>query len=99
MPALTVYRLTFPGGLHIGTRGVTLEESGVDIPSDTLFAALVDACRRLSDPAAFVEPFLQDAPFLLSSAFPFVGEVRFFPMPTPLQRFFADQTLKPTFRT
>jgi len=94
MPALTVYRLTFPGGLHVGTRGVTLEESGVGIPADTLFAALIDACRRSGDPAAFVEPFLRDAPFLLSSAFPFAGAVRFFPMPVPLQRFFTGRTLK-----
>ena len=98
MPALTVYRLTFPGGLHIGTRGVTLEESGVSIPSDTLFAALVDTCRRSSDPEAFIAPFLRGEgatqPFLLTSAFPFAGKVRFFPIPTPLQRFFDHQMLK-----
>jgi len=98
MPALTVYRLTFPGGLHIGTRGVNLEESGIGIPSDTLFAALVDTCRRSSDPEAFIAPFLRGAaarpPFLLTSAFPFAGAVRFFPMPTPLQRFFDHQMLK-----
>ncbi|HOT92916.1 MAG TPA: type III-A CRISPR-associated RAMP protein Csm4 [Anaerolineae bacterium] len=100
MPALTVYRLTFPGGLHVGERGVNLEESRVSVPSDTLFAALVDACRRdNSDPVAFVKPFLRGdttgkPPFLLTSAFPFAGEVRFFPMPTPLQRFFDPRTLK-----
>lgn len=100
MPALTVYRLTFPGGLHVGERGVNLEESRFTIPSDTLFAALVDAYRRsYGDPTALVAPFPRDGaagnpPFLLTSAFPFAGEVRFFPMPTPLQRFFAPQTLK-----
>lgn len=100
MPALTVYRLTFPGGLHVGERGVNLEESRVTIPSDTLFAALVDAYRRsYGDPTAFVALFPHDgttgaSPFLLTSAFPFAGEVRFFPMPVPLQRFFDPQTLK-----
>lgn len=100
MPALTVYRLTFPGGLHIGERGVSLEESRVTIPSDTLFAALVDVYRRdKGDPAAFVTPFPRkgtagNPPFLLTSAFPFAGEVLFFPMPVPLQRYFDHQTLK-----
>ncbi|MCX7680815.1 MAG: type III-A CRISPR-associated RAMP protein Csm4 [Anaerolineae bacterium] len=100
MPALTIYRLTFPGGLHVGERGVNLEESRFTIPSDTLFAALVDAYRRShGDPAAFVEPFPQGntsgtPPFLLTSAFPFVGGVCFFPIPVPLQRFLDHETLK-----
>lgn len=100
MPKLTVYRLTFPGGLHVGTRGVNLEESSVNIPSDTLFAALVDAYRRSGgDPNNFIKPFPPDEatgnpPFLLTSAFPFVGTVRFFPLPVPLQCIFEVETLK-----
>lgn len=100
MPALTVYRLAFPGGLHVGERGVNLEESRVTIPSDTLFAALVDAYRRgYDDPGAFVEPFPRNGavgkpPFLLTSAFPLAGKVHFFPMPAPPQRSFDYQTLK-----
>jgi len=102
MPELTEYRLTFRSGYHLGTRGVNLEESGVVIPSDTLFAALVDAfARGGGDPEDLVALFpgadggaSGDPPFLLTSAFPFAGAVRFFPMPVPLQRFFTEEMLK-----
>jgi len=105
MPRLDVFRLGFPGGLHVGARGVNLEESVVTVPSDTLFAAVVDAVRRDGgDPAVFVSPFprrevdgsLTDGhpPFLLSSAFPFAGGVRFFPMPVALQDVLGEATLR-----
>ncbi len=88
MPAFAPYKLTFRGGLHLGTRGVNLEEASHSLPSDTLFAAFVDAWRCLGgDPAAFAAPFLgasPDPPFLLTSAFPFAGGVRFYPMPPNL---------------
>ncbi|MFN3763717.1 MAG: type III-A CRISPR-associated RAMP protein Csm4, partial [Anaerolineae bacterium] len=73
MAELTVYRLTFHSGFHLGARGVNLEESAEHIPSDTLFAALVDAVLRLSgDGETFAEPFKhRNPPFLLTSAFPF----------------------------
>ena len=48
MPELIPYSLTFPGGLHLGRGGVDLEETGVSMPADTLFSALLDAWRRLS---------------------------------------------------
>jgi CRISPR-associated protein Csm4 len=101
MPALSIYQIYFPGGLHIGTRGVDLDDSGVSIPSDTLFSALVDAWSRMGgDVSSFIQPFLQtdpaetgdngfDPPFLLSSAFPFVGGVRFFPVPVAPMRLFS----------
>lgn len=96
MAELTVYRLTFRSGLHLGARGVNLEESAEHVPSDTLFAALVDAVLRLSGGGeALAEPFARgDPPFLLTSAFPFAGSVRFFPMPVPLDRWFAPETLR-----
>lgn len=94
MPTLSVYRLAFRSGLHLGARGVSLEESSVALPSDTLFAALIDGWRRLGgDPAAWLAPFLgdpPDPPFALTSAFPFVGGVRFYPMPVDLRRLFAQ---------
>lgn len=92
----TTYQLTFASGLHLGTRGVNLEEHGVHLPSDTLFAALLDAWRRLGgDPQAFARPFVEGAPpFLLSSAFPFAGGVRFFPMPADVGRVLSPQTLR-----
>ncbi len=105
MPKLTEYRLTFHAGFHLGTRGVGLEESALHLPADTLFAALVDAHRRAGgDPDAFVAPFPRlpldgapvegEPPFRLTSAFPFAGRVRFFPMPVPLPRWFDQTTLR-----
>lgn len=92
------YDLTFPSGVHVGTRGVNLEETQAGIPSDTLFAALVDTWRRLGEsPDEFAAPFVAEPPeppFLLSSAFPFAGEVRFFPAPVNLAHYFAPETVK-----
>lgn len=80
MPQLILYRLRFRNRLRIG------ESPGPCIPSDTLFAALVDTWRRSGgDVAAWMQPFLEGRPpFLLSSAFPYAGEVRFFPAPVGL---------------
>ena len=104
MPNLTEYRLIFRSGFHVGMRGVDLEESAVYLPSDTLFAALVDAHRRAGgDPDALLASFprLQgeevvdgDPPFRLTSAFPFAGAVRFFPMPACLDPWFRKETLQ-----
>ncbi len=100
MPELTMYRLTFPGGLHIGARGTDLEKSSASIPSDTLFAALLDAHNRAGgnvdkwfSPTQGDYPSRQ-CPYGLTSAFPFAGEVRFFPMPIPAQAFFSNSLLK-----
>ena len=96
MAKLTVYRLAFHAGFHVGIRGVNLEESGTHIPSDTLFAALLDAfIRSGGDAEGFAKPFKERTPpFLLTSAFPFAGGVRFFPMPVPLDRWFSPETLR-----
>lgn len=103
---LTVYRLTFHSGFHIGVRGVNLEESGFHFPSDTLFGALIDAAFRAGvDVERFVTPFPRlapsegavggsDPPFLLTSAFPFAGGVLFFPMPTTLTPWLSTTTLR-----
>ncbi|HXF61838.1 MAG TPA: hypothetical protein VNK95_09475, partial [Caldilineaceae bacterium] len=70
MPTLTVYHLRFSGGLHLGSHGVNLEEGSLTLPSDTIFAALVDAWRRAGgDPVAWVAPFVAEPPappFLLT---------------------------------
>ncbi|MCS7222133.1 MAG: hypothetical protein RML36_01230 [Anaerolineae bacterium] len=94
MADLTVYRLAFHSGFHLGVRGVNLEESSLHIPADTLFAALLDAALRAGfDADAFVARFQKgDPPFLLTSAFPYAGGVRFFPMPVPLGRWFRPET-------
>ncbi|MCS7259676.1 MAG: type III-A CRISPR-associated RAMP protein Csm4 [Anaerolineae bacterium] len=115
MPTLEVIRLSFPGGLHVGTNSVTLEASGVCIPSDTLFAALVDVYRRSGgNPDDWVQLFPRAqlvqadanrdkdhwqhtdaaAPFLLTSAFPYAGDVYFFPKPASWGQLFAPELLK-----
>lgn len=98
MPTLHPYALTFRGGLRIGTRGANQEATGLVLPSDTLFAALVDCHRRRGmDVGSWLAPFLgasPEPPFLLTSAFPYAGEVRFYPPPAELRRFLSADALK-----
>jgi CRISPR-associated protein Csm4 len=57
------------------------------MPSDSLFAALAAVLARTKGGdavAKFCEPFIgenSEPPFVLSSTYPFAGEVRFFPVP------------------
>jgi len=98
MPELVPYTLEFLGGLHLGTGAESLEESLATIPSDTLFAAMLDAWLRSGqEPEAFAEPFAnekREPPFLLTSAFPFAGEIRFYPAPVKLASQFTESTLE-----
>ncbi len=89
MPARTMYRLRFRSPLHIGERGVGLEVTRTHLPADTLFGAICSVWREFYDVAALcrdvLDWFAEDEggaePFFLSSAFPFAGDVRFFPKP------------------
>lgn len=98
MPTITPYHLTFHSGLHVGARGMGLEEVRPSIPADTLFSALVSAWRMIGrEPDAFVAPFVANPPappFLLTSAFPFAGDVRFYPAPVDLPDRFSKATVK-----
>ncbi len=87
MPEWTIYTLHPRGALHIGERGVGQEETACRVPADTLFAALVTVWidaggqeegwgRAFAPAEEAVNP-----PFLLTSAFPFAGGVRFYPLP------------------
>jgi CRISPR-associated protein Csm4 len=86
MPNLVPFDLTFPAGFRVGTRGVNLEESAITLPSDTLFAALIDCARRMGDDATqLANAFVGNAPpFLLGCGFPRAGQVRFYPVPPTL---------------
>ncbi len=85
MPPFEVYALKMKGGVRVGRRGLELEDTLPAVPSDTLFSALTAALAAAGeDIAAFLQPFLTDPPqppFLLTSTFPYVGEVRFYPAP------------------
>ncbi|MFZ5809616.1 MAG: type III-A CRISPR-associated RAMP protein Csm4 [Chloroflexota bacterium] len=94
MPQLTLYHLTFPHGLHIGTGGVeSVEDSRQAVPSDTLFAALIDTWRHMGRDVSKILPEKGDPLFRVTSAFPYAGEVRFYPMPMDLREVFSEQTL------
>jgi CRISPR-associated protein Csm4 len=72
-------------GFHFGRQGMGQEVTAVTFPSDGLFAAIIDRLAHLRGPAAvkeFIDPFIAgDPPFVVSSTFPFAGNVRFFPAP------------------
>jgi CRISPR-associated protein Csm4 len=88
MPATQIYQLVFRAPLHVGERGVGLEESRAHVAADTVFSALCQMWRELYD-VAELERLLRDfdneaaqpKPFYLTSAFPFAGTLRFFPRP------------------
>lgn len=86
-----IHSLTFPQGFHLGARGVGTESVRPTVPSDTLFSALLATWARMGrDPKAWAEAFPRtaggqaaegDPPFLLSSAFPYVAGIQFYPKP------------------
>lgn len=84
MPTVTLYHLAPRVGLHLGERGVEQEETRVSVPSDTLYSALYSAWLEAHGNGAewdglFSQP--ERAPFLIGSAFPRAGAVRFYPLP------------------
>lgn len=95
MPALNLYHLAFPHGLHIGRGGIeSIAETLDHIPSDTLFAALLDTWIHFGKQVEQILPS-SDAPlFRVTSAFPFAGKVRFYPKPADLRALFSEEALK-----
>lgn len=98
MPKIIPYRLSFSSGLHIGTRGVNLEEAGLSLPADTIFSALLDAWQRSGGAIEHLVKWFtgarQDIPWLSTSAFPFAGNLLFFPLPHDLSCLFPAAVLK-----
>lgn len=95
MPRLTIYHLTFPHGLHIGRGGVeSVEESLEYVPSDTLFAAMLDTWRHLGRDVSELLPKESEPAFRVTSAFPFAGGVRFYPRPMDLGELFSDVLIR-----
>ena len=70
---------------HFGKHGLGLEATSTHLPSDSLFAAMINVLARSKGGAAIralVEPMsLGSVPFVISSGFPYAGSVRFFPTP------------------
>lgn len=79
-----VWKISGSGGFHFGRHGLGQEETLTTMPSDSLFAALVNrlAVSAGADVDSFMQPFNDnEPPFALSSTFPFAGSVLFFPVP------------------
>lgn len=86
---VAVYRLQFPHGVHVGKHGIGTEGVRPTIPADTLFSALLSAWISLGNkPEQWISHFPRtenegftaaQAPFLLTSAFPYIGSVLLFP--------------------
>jgi len=72
-------------GFHFGRHGLGQEESFETLPSDTLFAALLNCLAELQGTDSmkrWVQAFQgTDPPFTFTSAFPRAGEVHFYPLP------------------
>ena len=94
MPTYTVYRLTFKKQFHLGRASgaaqagsLGLEKTECYIPADVLFSAICEMWRQFYDAkslTAFLDRYTQGdkaLPFMLTSAFPFAGDVYFFPKP------------------
>lgn len=79
MPA---YLLKFRGPFHVDGQGTGFYEAAEPfLRSDTLCAALLSAWAELEPQGA--DERAAAPPFLLSSAFPFFGALRFLPRPVP----------------
>ena len=86
-----IYKIIPKGGFHFGRTGIGIEEADEIVHSDTLFAALASAWSSLggeygkigsNNNLHILEPFRKEKPpFKISSAFPYAGEVLFFPCP------------------
>jgi CRISPR-associated protein Csm4 len=86
MSKWTEYRLHPRSAFRIGDQGIGLEETSVFIHADTLFGALMSAQVEMGDAGGWSTSLGEGSqpslpPFQLTSAFPLVGDVRFYPLP------------------
>ena len=84
---LESWRITPAGlsGLHFGKHGMAQERSSIIYHSDSLFSALIVSLSKL-ETNSIVEDMMNkfrlgEPPFIITSAFPYAGNIRFFPMP------------------
>ncbi len=82
---LDAFRLVFPGGVHVGAREGAMEGTDSMIRSDTLYSAFFNGYGLLygkSELEALLKRFLEPGPpFFFSSAYPFVGDRLYLPVP------------------
>ena len=93
MAAMKLFKLAPRTAFHFGQRGVGVEGTQVFCHADTLFSALCLTLRELEpDGSAALTALLEQfprpghatdpPPFRLTSAFPYAGDVLFFPKPS-----------------
>lgn len=75
----TKIRLKFTAPLHIAARGVGYERVNWMVNSDTLYSAILTVWNYLRPGAA--GQHAAEPPFCLSSAFPYLGDLEFYPKP------------------
>jgi len=100
MAQTLLFKVSFRTGVHIGTRGIGVEEAyDRHVPSDTLYGAILSALVTLHG-IKYLDPFkIRKAPFLISSMFPTIrGEILLVPKPMklPFVVFDTSLTLKGT---
>ncbi|MBX0330705.1 type III-A CRISPR-associated RAMP protein Csm4 [Oscillochloris sp. ZM17-4] len=83
---MQAFRLRPRSGFHFGQHGIDVEQTVERCPSDTLYSALFIESLRwklpfFSPPANHDDDGPLDPPLLLSSAFPYIGEVQLLPRP------------------
>jgi CRISPR-associated protein Csm4 len=92
LAAIKLFKLAPRTAFHFGQRGVGVEGTQIFCHADTLFSALCLTLRELEPDGsaaltALLGPFPRQGhstgspPFRLTSAFPYAGEVLFFPKP------------------
>lgn len=89
MPTMkvTAYHLKPRGPMHFGERGVGVETASVVFHADSLFSAICHAVLEAEGEARLVEMLGEfkgepaNPPFLISSVYPAIGDVRLLPRP------------------
>ena len=79
-----LYKLRFTGATHFGDTGIDLENVQETINSDTIFSALINAITiyyGVKEAGDWIERFINDPPFLLSSLFVYYKDSYFLPKP------------------
>lgn len=78
-------KLKFISHLHVNSKGIDFEQAEEIIHSDTLYSAIVSAWSKFygddEDFRMITSTDIFPPPFILSSAFPFMGDKLFFPIP------------------
>jgi CRISPR-associated protein Csm4 len=79
------WQLALRAPLHVGERGIGVEETLDYLPSDSLFSALAVAWQRSAPHrtalAELEQAFVGTPPLRLTSAFPYIGNLLLFPKP------------------